>query len=65
VIIGKEMSYHAATIQLSKEKLIRYIITCDHFAKATHMSLKGAETIRGFVKRLQDEVKRLHHERTT
>jgi len=47
VIIGKEISYHHATIQFSKEKLIRYMTTCDHFARAQNMTLKEVEHIGG------------------
>jgi len=49
VIIGKEVSFRNATIQLSKEKLIRYMSTCDHFARATHMTLKELEHVTGML----------------
>jgi len=47
VIIGKEINYAKATIQFSREKLIRYLTTCDHFARAATMTIKELEHVCG------------------
>jgi hypothetical protein len=47
VIIGKEVNYTEATIQLSKEKLVRYMSTCGYFLRRDHLNLGEIEHICG------------------
>jgi len=47
VIIGKEVNYHDATIQLSKEKLMKYLTMCTHFLKRRKITLNDVDHISG------------------
>jgi len=47
VIIGKEIDYEKATIQLSKEKLVKYLTMCVYFLKRTKVTLAEIDHISG------------------
>lgn len=47
VIIGKEVDYENATIQLSKEKIVRYMSTCGHYIRRESLTLAEVEHVCG------------------
>lgn len=47
VIIGKEVNYAKATIQLSKEKLIKYLSMCQYFLRRETMTLTEIDHVCG------------------